>query len=101
MSEAVVKEIDGVGYVLKLFPTMVGLNFISRLERDGMAPEVIRDVVVKGCSIGSVGMTEAKFDNQFKGKYKQMMELFAEILKYNNLFPEAEGEEGNEEGSED
>ena len=33
-----------------------------------------------------------------------MMELFAEILKYNKLFPEAqeaEGEEGNEEGSED
>lgn len=101
MSEVVVKEIDGVGYVLKLFPAMVGLSFISRLEREGMSPEVIRDVIVKGCSIGSSGMTEAKFNTQFAGKYKPMMELFAEILQHNNLFPEAEGEEGNEEGSEE
>lgn len=101
MSEVVIKEIDGVGYVLKLFPAMVGLSFISRLEREGMSPEVIRDVIVKGCGIGSVNMTEAKFNTQFAGKYKPMMELFAEILQYNNLFPEAEGEEGNEEGSEE
>lgn len=101
MSDLVVKEIDGSSFVLKLFPAMVGLSFISRLEREGMSPEVIRDVIIKGAGIGSVTMTEAKFNTQFAGKYKPMMELFAEVLKYNNLFPEAEGEEGNEEGSEE
>lgn len=101
MSDVVIKEIDGVGYVMKLFPAMTGLGFISRMEREGMSPEVIRDVIVKGSSIGSAGMTEAKFNTQFAGKYKVMMELFAEVLKHNNLFPEAEGEEGNEEGSEE
>lgn len=100
MSEVVVKEIGGTGYALKLFPTMVGMRIMQSLEREGFSPEVIRDAVVKGCSIGSVGMTEAKFDTHFRGKYREMMELFAEILKYNNLFPE-EGEEGNEEGSEE
>ena len=99
MSEVVIKEIDGVSYILKMFPAMVGLSFISRLEREGMSPEVIRDVIIKGAGIGSTNITEAKFNTQFAGKYKPMMELFAEVLKYNNLFPEAEGEEGNEEGS--
>ena len=100
MSEVVVKEIGGTGYVLKLFPTMVGMRIMQSLEREGFSPETIRECVVKGCSIGSTGMTEAKFDTHFRGKYKDMMELFAEILKYNNLFPE-DGEEGNEEGSEE
>ena len=99
MSDVIVKEIDGVGYVLKLFPTMTGLGFISRMEREGMSPEVIRDMIIKGCSIGSIGMTEAKFNTQFAGKYKEMMQLWVEISKYNNLFPEGEGEEGNGEGS--
>lgn len=100
MSEVVIKEIGDSSYVLKLFPTMVGMRIMQSLEREGFSPETIRECVVKGCSIGSVGMTEAKFDTHFRGKYKEMMELFAEILKYNNLFPE-EGEEGNEEGSEE
>lgn len=98
--EVVVKEIGGTSYVLKLFPTRVGLRIMQSLEREGFTPDVICDTIVKGCSIGSSAMSEAKFDSHFKGKYKEMMELFAEILKYNNLFPE-DGEEGNEEGSEE
>ena len=101
MSEVVIKEIGGISFSLKLFPAMVGLNVIGRLEREGMAGEVIGEVIVKGASRGSVAITEKSFDSLFAGKYKEMMELFAEILKYNNLFPEAEGEEGNEEGSEE
>ena len=101
MSETITKHIGGVGFTLKLFPAMVGLNVISRLEREGMTGEVIREVIVKGSSKGSVAITEKSFDSLFAGKYKEMMELFAEILQYNNLFPEAEGEEGNEEGSEE
>lgn len=101
MSEVVVKEIDGTGYVLKLFPTTTGLRIRQSLERDGLTPETMRDTVVKGCSIGSTAMTEAKFDTHFRGKYREMIELFTEILKYNNLFPEVEGEEGNAEGSEE
>lgn len=101
MSEVVVKEIGGTSYVLKLFPTITGLRIMQSLERDGFTPETIRDTIVKGCGIGSTAMTEAKFDTHFRGKYREMMELFAEILKYNNLFPETDGEEGNGEGSEE
>ena len=100
MSEVVIKEIGGISFSLKLFPAMVGLNVIGRLEREGMAGEVIREVIVKGASRGSVAITEKSFDSLFAGKYKEMMELFTEILKYNNLVPE-DGEQGNEEGSEE
>lgn len=100
MSEIVVKEIGETGYVLKLFDTMVGLKLMEKLQNEGFSPEVIRDAITKGSSIGSVSITEAKFNTHFRGKYKEMMELFTEILKYNNLVPE-DGEQGNEEGSEE
>lgn len=95
------KEIGGTTYTLKLFPTMTALNIINKLEKHGFSPEVIFEVVSKGAGIGSVGIDQKKFDKHFMGKIKELMELFSEILKFNNLFPEVEGEEGNESGSED
>lgn len=95
------KEIGGTTYVLKMFPTMTGLGMISKLEKNGFTDEVILEVITKGASIGSLSIDRKKFDQHFQGKYKELMELFAAVLKYNNLFPEDEGEEGNEEGSEE
>lgn len=93
-------EIGGTTYVLKMFPTMTGLGLISKLEKSGFTDEVILEVITKGAGIGSVNIDRKKFDEHFRGKYKELMELFAAVLKFNNLFPEAEdGEEGNEEGS--
>ncbi len=99
--EATTKEINGTTYVLKMFPTMTGLRLVQTLQREGFAPEVIREVVTKGASIGSTAIDEKKFDSHFRGKYAELMELFAEVLKYNDLFPdESEGkEEGSEEGA--
>lgn len=97
--EAVTKEIGGTTYVLKMFPTMTGLRLVQTLQREGMVPEVIREVVTKGAGIGSAGIDDKKFDIHFRGKYPELMELFAEILKYNELFPE--DDEGKEEGSEE
>lgn len=100
-----IKQIGETSYVLKLFPAMTGLSIISRIEKSGgFTEDIILEVIAKGCAIGSTSIDRKKFDKHFAGKYAEMMELFAEILKYNKLFPEAqeaEGEEGNEEGSED
>lgn len=96
-----IKMIGETGYALKLFPTFTALEIISKLEKFGFSPEVIFEVVSRGAAIGSVSITRKKFDEHFQRKLPDLMELFAEILKYNNLFPEKEGDEGNEEGSED
>lgn len=101
MSDVEIKtvEISGKAFVLKLIPTMSALSIVQRLEREGFTPEVIFDVVSKGAMIGSVNITQKKFDEVFAGKIKELMELFAEVLKYNNLVPDAD--EGNESGSEE
>lgn len=94
-------EIGGTSYTLRLFPTMTGLSIVNKLERQGFAPEVVLEVVGKGATIGSVAIDEKKFNSHFRGKYAELMELFAEILKYNKMFPEesTEGDEGNVDAS--
>ena len=89
--ENTVKKIGDTEYVLKLFPTMTGLGIVNKLERQGFAPEVVLEVVTKGAAIGSVAIDEKKFNKHFQGKYAELMELFAEILKCNKMFPEDEG----------
>lgn len=99
--ELEIVEIGETSYNLKLFPTMTALEIISKLERQGFTPEVMLEVVTKGATIGSVTIDRKKFDNHFKGRIKEVAELFGAILKHNNLLPEEEAEEGNEEGSEE
>lgn len=99
--ELEIKEIGETSYNLKLFPTMTALEIISKLEKQGFTPEVIFEVISKGANIGSVVIDRKKFDNHFRGKLKDVMELFAAVLKYNNLFPEDEATEGNEDGSDE
>lgn len=96
-----IKEIGGTEYVLKYFPTTKGLQILTRMQNNGFSAEVIEEVIIGGCSIGSVAMDKKKFDSQFRGKYAELMELFAEILKYNKMFPEEEDESGNEDVSEE
>lgn len=95
--EEMIKEIGETSYSLKLFPTMTGLGIVQKLEREGFSPEVVFEVVSKGASIGSLLIDRKKFDNHFRGKYGELMELFGEILKYNKIMPEVE--EGNEQDS--
>lgn len=99
-TEVVTKEILGVGYVMKAFPALTAVSFINRIEREGMMSEtLIKDVVLKGCTIGSSAMTEQKINKNFEREVLKLLELYTEILKFNNLVPEES--EGNEEGSED
>lgn len=96
--EVVTKEVAGKTFVLKLIPTMAALGIIHKLETFGPTPEVIFDVISKGSKMGSVDITQKRFDEVFAGHIRDVHILFAEILKYNNLTSE---EEGNEEGSEE
>lgn len=102
MSETVNKEFAGTVFVMKEIAPLTALSYINRMDREGIMNEnLIKDVIVKGCGIGSTLMTEEKINKIFKRQVQDMIKLYVEILKYNNLFPEEEGPEGNEEGSEE
>lgn len=96
--EFTTKEVGDTTYVMKMFPAMFGLSIVNRMEKEGGSPEIIKDVITKGATIGSVAITDAKFNTHFAGKYEDIMTLFYEILKYNKLMPD---EQGNGEGSEE
>lgn len=74
-------------YKLRLFPTMLGLKIQRRLatsdQNVGPEPETIFEVVSNGCYINTIGVTAKKFDEHFKGKYTELIEIFYEILAYN------------------
>lgn len=100
-AELTIKEVGGTSYVMKMIPTTAAINIVKKLETQGFSSEVIFEVINKGATIGSATIDIKKFDKHFAGKLKYATELFAEILKHNDLFPEAEGEAGNEDGSEE
>lgn len=92
-------EVGGQTYRLKLIPALKALGIINKLEKHGFSPEVVLEVISSGAAIGGMDFTEKKFNTHFAGKLQDAMSLFAEVLKYNKMFPEAE--EGNGEDSED
>lgn len=74
-------------YNLRLFPTMLGLKIQRKLaglsEDNSPEPELFFEVISAGCSINSIAVTAKKFDDHFKGKYAELLELFYAILTYN------------------
>ena len=69
-----------------------------------MYPLTVKQVKsMKGMQILQPKMKElqTKYKDKPEKLQQEMIKLYVEILKYNNLFPEEEGTEGNEEGSEE
>lgn len=85
------KEVDDEKYILKTFPTMVGLGIQHKMQVDGMSPELTREVIIKGCSKGSMDFDNKSFDKAFAGRYAHMFKLLGEIMKHN--FGDMEDEE--------
>lgn len=77
------KEVDGENYILKTFPAMTGLSIQHRMQLEGMTPELTREVIVKGCSKGSMDFDNKSFDKAFAGRYAHMFKLLGEIMKHN------------------
>lgn len=73
-------------YQLRLFPTMLGLKLQRKLSMIGEAgpePETFFEVISQGCSINSIAVSQKKFDDHFRGKYEELLEVFYAILAYN------------------
>jgi hypothetical protein len=77
-------------YMLVAFPAMTGLTILNEVMKvigstDGseFKPEFIRIVIMKGSQLNTIAWTEKRFDDHFKKKYKEMYQLFQEILDFN------------------
>lgn len=69
-----------------------GLKFLEEnktvLESGKSDVALMRRVICKYATIGSIALDEKKFDNHFSRKYAQMRKLYNDILEFN--FPEHE-----------
>lgn len=91
-------------YHLKKFKALKGLQLQQQVFNSGMITEegvnvmaldaeLIADIIISGCSKGSVNFDMKKFDSHFAGKYTEMFTLVSEILVYNFFPNEADSEE--------
>lgn len=97
-------EVGGQLYHLKKFKAMKGLQIQKQVSESGMITDegvnimaldadLIADIVINGCSKGSVNFDIKKFDNEFAGRLTDIYTLTAEIITY-NFFPDvADSEE--------
>lgn len=81
-------------YTITAMTATEGLKFLDEnqevLDSGKSDVAIMRRIICKYATLGSVAIDEKKFDKHFARKYKQMRTLYMEILKFN--FPE------NEEG---
>jgi hypothetical protein len=97
MQETKEITIDEQTYIIKLLPTMDGLDFISRLNKEGMSARVVFDAISRCVQIGSASFSEKKFNSHFRGRYGHLMKLVDAVVEFN--FPDLN--EGNAESDTD
>jgi|SRR5690625_529430 len=86
-------SVDGEDYILRLMPAMEGLDFMTRMEKEGMTGALIFKAVRDCVAIGSTTFDEKKFNNHFKGKYGHLMRVVEKVVEFN--FPDLY--QGNEQ----
>lgn len=77
---------NGTDYKLRLFTTTVGLKIqrkLSMVGPEGPEAEVFFEVLSNGCYINNIAVSQKKFDDHFKGKYGELLEVFSEIIAFN------------------
>lgn len=94
-------------YYLKKFKTMKGLELQQKMmeatDPEGgfnpakLSPEVIREVVVNGCSKGSITLDNKKFDDAFAGKLNEVIMLAMEIIVFNFIDPNDLADDSSEQ----
>ena len=93
-------EVGGEIYHLKKFKAMAGLAIQKKIYESNLFteeginvmaldPETMRDIIMLGCSKGSMGFDAKSFDTHFSGKYMEIFQLVAEILMFNFSDPNA------------
>lgn len=87
-------SLDGDTYKIVAYPAMTGLDFQYKMGQ-GITPELIRDMVFKGCSKGGMSFNQESFDKTFSGKLPKLMKLFEAIAEFNYTDPLDESDSGS------
>lgn len=84
--------IDDITYNVTAMPATEGLKFLEEnqdvLDAGKSDLSIMKKVICKYATIGSVAIDEKKFNTHFSRRYAHMRKLYLSILKYN--FPESE-----------
>lgn len=79
-------------YTVTAMPATEGLKWLEEnrgISESGKSDlSVMKKVICKYATLGSIAIDEKKFNTHFARKLKQMSKLYEEILKFN--FPEEE-----------
>lgn len=79
-------------YTVTAMTATEGLKFLEEnqevMDAGKSDVAIMRKVICKTATLGSIAIDEKKFDKHFARKYGQMRKLYMEILKFN--FPEQE-----------
>lgn len=79
-------------YTVTAMTATDGLKFLEEnqevLDSGKSDVAIMRKIICKYATLGSIDIDEKKFNVHFARKYKQMRTLYMEILKFN--FPETE-----------
>lgn len=93
-------EINGTKYLIKALPADYGFSVLNKLQTmmDSPSPEFIKELVMKSVTANNVQPTNEWYNRHFARNYKELMDLFREIVEFN--FEDLK-EDPNEVGGED
>jgi len=85
-------------YQIKLLPAIKGLQVMEELDksRGVPSPELLRALVLESVTVNNIQPTGDWFDKHFARNYKELYNLFNEIVDF-NFGDEFGGEEGGKE----
>lgn len=78
-------KINNTKYTIKSLPAMKGLHLMNELEKSGSTPhpDLVRAVVLESVTVNNIQPTDEWFNKHFSRNYKELYELFSEIVDFN------------------
>lgn len=78
--------VDGETYKVVAYPAMQALKYQFDMN-DGLTPELIQEMILKGASKNGMAFTKESFDKTFTGRIPHMMKLWEAITEFNFTAP--------------
>lgn len=83
--EELEKKIGETRYLIRALPASYGLHVMAKLGEFGNVPpsEFLKELILKSVTVNNIQPTEEWFNKHFSRNYKEMYDLFNEIVEFN------------------
>jgi hypothetical protein len=91
-------KVAGVNYLITALPAEYGLEVMNELyssDKEVHESFRIKEIILKSVTMGGVKFTSDAYDKHFSRKYKEIFELYNEIMSFNYGTTIEEDDEGN------